>query len=263
MMSIYNDDPFFNVPRTTRVLSEGEAEFPILYYDVSTLVALFQVDRGKAAAKLINMGLKPGLHWGGQAIAGLAFYEYRKTSIGPYNEVGLAIAACPAHVNKPISGWLNLYADIQRRSVGFHILNLPVTTRIAWAGGREMWGYPKFVTDIPFKLTDHHFDSAVMDPKNGKSIARLSGQLGPGVPAPPLSLVLYSQLDDCKLRATVNVRGAVRLRGGGKLRLSVGDSDHDMADNLHDLGLDNARPLLVMDTHQFQSRLNLGEAVTW
>jgi hypothetical protein len=92
-------------------------------------------------------------------------------------------------------------------------------------------------------------------------IVRLNGELGLSLPAPPLSLVLYSQLDNRMLRSTVNVRGRVRLRGGGGLRVTVGDSDHDMAKNLRDLHLDGARPLFVMDTHRFQSRLNLGEEI--
>jgi hypothetical protein len=34
-----------------------------------------------------------------------------------------------------------------------------------------------------------------------------------------------------------------------------------MANNLRDLGLDGAHPLIVMDTHRFQSRLNAGVPV--
>jgi hypothetical protein len=259
-MEAARNDPFFRVPRANVTTSEGDAELPILYYDVSALLALFAIDHERAAVKLEGMGLVPGLGWGKKAIAALAFYEYRETSIGPYNEAALALAACPCQMAK-FGGWFNLYGDIQTRRVGFHILNLPVTTRIACAGGIELWGYPKFITQIPFKLEKTAFDAFVMDPDNDQVIVRLNGELGLSLPAPPLSLVLYSQLDNRMLRSTVNVRGRVRLRGGGGLRVTVGDSDHDMAKNLRDLHLDGARPLFVMDTHRFQSRLNLGEEI--
>ena len=60
------------------------------------------------------------------------------------------------------------------------------------------------------------------------------------------------------MRTAVNVRGRVNLRPGRSLQLRVGESTHRMANNLRDLGLDGAHPLLVMDTHRFQSRLNAG-----
>ena len=43
------NDPFFEVPRTTVTTSEGDAELPIFYYDVSALLALFAIDHERAA----------------------------------------------------------------------------------------------------------------------------------------------------------------------------------------------------------------------
>lgn len=260
-MSEYQKDPFFQVPRTIRATSEGDVEFPILYYDVSTLIALFFVEYDRAAAKLADMALRPALTYGKKAVAALAFFEYRKTSIGPYNEVGLAIPALPPHLPRPLSTWLDLYSRLDTRRVGFHILDLPVTSRAAWSAGREVWGYPKFVTEIPFQLGDAAFHGEVTDPDRHSPIVTLSGKLGWGMPAPPLSMVLYSCLDGRKLRAVVNVRGSVRARRAGGLRLCIGDSEHIMAKNLRDLGLHDQQPFLVMDTHRFQSRLNLGEEI--
>jgi hypothetical protein len=73
-----------------------------------------------------------------------------------------------------------------------------------------------------------------------------------------MSVVTYSHHQGNLLRATVNVRGRMNLRPGRSLQLRVGESTHRMARNLRDLGLDGARPVLVQDTHRFQSRLNAG-----
>lgn len=262
-MSEYSKDPFFQVSRATLPTSVGDADVPVLYYDVSCMIAMFRVDYRHAAKALGGMGLKPGLRFGSKAIAGLAFYEYRDTSIGPYNEVGLALPAVPQHMPRPVSGWLDLYGRLNSRRVGFYILDLPVTTPIAWAAGCELWGYPKFVTQLPFRLDGKSFHGQVMHPEDQEPILTLSGKLGIGIPAPPMSLALYSQLAGKKLRSTVNVRGGVKLRPKGGLRLSVGSSDHVMARNLRDLGMHGLQPLLVMDTHRFQSRLNIGEEVSW
>lgn len=258
-MSDYSTDPFFQVPTSSVSTSEGSVDVPVLYYEASNLTALFRVDRGAAMAKLAGTGLIPGLILGGKAIAALAFYEYRQTSVGAYREVGLAVAAVPEGVKLAVGGWLDLYRTITKRRLGFHIIDLPVTTAIADTGGREIWGYPKFVTDIGFQLTRGRFVGDVQNPGGDEPILTLSGNLGRGIPTPPLGLVLYSQLGDKDLRTVVNVRGRVSLHRGRGLRLDVGDADHRMVKNLAELGLHGHKPMCVMDTHRFQSRLNGGE----
>ena len=86
-----------------------------------------------------------------------------------------------------------LVAKADRRArVRFHQHFVAVVCQLANAGGRELWGYPKFVTPIPFHLDRKSFSSAVTDPDGDKEIFSLSGRLLPSLPAPPMSLVLYS-----------------------------------------------------------------------
>lgn len=251
-------DPFFQVPQTVRTTSEGEFDFPIFYFDASNLLAFFLGDRGAAAARLSGTGLQPALTIGNRALVALSHYEYRRTGIGAYNEVGLALPVLPEgapQVRNPIQG---LYGAVDERHLGLHVLDLPVTTALACAGGREVYGLPKFVTEIPFRLDRNGFETGVLDPDGQGSIFSLSGRLRPGVPVPPMSLVLYSHLEGEMLRSTVNVRGRMTLRPAHGLHLHVGESNHRMANNLRELGLEGARPVVVMDTHRFQSRLNAG-----
>jgi hypothetical protein len=251
-------DPFFQVPRTTHATTEGPIELPILYYDVSALVAFFAADREAVEAKLDGTGLRPALTIGRRAIVGIACYEYRKTSVGPYHEVGIALPVLPEGAPAPRNLIRALYGSVDERHLGFFILDLPVTTAVANAGGRELWGYPKFVTSIPLRLDKTRFEGSVLDPDGDGVIFTLSGRLLPSLPAPPMSLVLYSHQRGNLLRATVDVRGRMHLRPGRSLRLRVGESPHPMAANLRMLGLDRAHPALVLDTHRFQSRLHAG-----
>ena len=192
---------------------------------------------------------------------GVAHYEYRRTGVGAYNEVGLAVQVLPEGAPAPRNPIQALYGSVDERHLGFHILDLPVTTPLANAAGRELWGYPKFVAPIPFHLDRKSFESSVLDPDGNGDILSLSGRLLPSLPVPPMSLVLYSHHRGNLLRTIVNVRGRTNLRLGRSLQLHVGESTHRMADNLRDLGLDGARPLIVMDTDRFQSRLNAGAPV--
>jgi hypothetical protein len=256
-----HSDPFFQVPQTTHTTTQGPIDLPILYFDVSTLLAFFVTSRDAVEAKLGGTGLRPALTFGRHALVGVAHYEYRHTGIGSYNEVGLAVPALPEGAPAPRNPIGALYGPVDKRHLGFHILDLPVTTPVANAGGRELWGYPKFVAPIPFHLDRKSFSSAVMDPEGDGEIFSLSGRLLPSLPAPPLSLVLYSHHQGNLIRTTVDVRGRLNLRPGRGLQLRVGKSTHRMARNLRDLGLDGARPALVLDTHRFQSRLNAGAPI--
>jgi hypothetical protein len=255
------NDPFFQVHRTTQLTGAGEVELPILYFDTSNLIALFRVDKERVASKLEGTGLVSGITLAGKAVVALSFYEYHRTTAGDYNEVGLAIPVLPKSARRPFSAWLTAYGSLEGRTLGYYILDLPVTTQLAKVAGREIWGYPKFVTDIPFQLDDRSFYGEVLDPDTQESIVTLSGRLGWGITWPPQSLVLYSQLGSRWLRATVDVRGPGKMRSGGGLRLHLGESQHRMARNLAELAMDGLKPFVVVDTHRFQSRLNTGVEV--
>ena len=260
---LLHNDPFFQVPRQRVSTSEGPVDLPILYYDTTAVNAFFLADRERVAAVLKGTALEPALTFGDKALVALACFEYRDTSVGMYNEVGLAVAATRLGEAQALGGWRDLLATLRQpeeRHVAFHILDLPVTTAAANAAGREIWGYPKFVTEIPFSLQGRHFDCSVRLPQGG-CLMQLTGNMGPSLPTAPLGLALLSLKDGDMVRATVNVRGATRLALPGNLRLRVHDREHAMAKHLHALGLDGARPFAVTWTDQFQSRLNGGVAV--
>ncbi len=261
--TLTHNAPFFQVPRQRVQTSQGAVELPILYYDTSTLNAFFLVDKAKVEAVLKGTGLSPALTIGGKALVALACFEYRDTSVGVYNEVGVAAAVTRNGEALPLGGWRDLLATLRQpeeRRVAFHIIDLPVTTAAANAAGREIWGYPKFVTEIPFTLNGRHFHCAVKTPEGG-TLMQLTGRMGPSFPTAPLSLTLLSLRDGEMVRATVNVRGASKMALPGSLKLTVPDSRHPMAQRMHALGLDGAEPFAVSWTHDFQSRLNAGVVV--
>ena len=245
---------FLDVPTSDTRISLGPVKLPILYADGGSLVAFFWVDPGRAARRLGDTGLVPARFPGGRALLGLAFYDYRDTAIGPYHEVGSALAVRPAGAE---ASMLDLLRPASRRRVGFHILDLPVSSAIADAAGREIWGYPKFVAELPQRFEPGTFSGAVMAPGGGE-ILRLEGRASWLVPMPALDLVLYSHLGGRLLRTVVEVRAPTRIAGGGGFRLALGNG-HRMAGALRDLGLDGGRPFAVARCDQgFQARLHAG-----
>jgi len=256
-MNFYQD-PFFCVPRSTHATSQGDVELPILYYDSTAVLAFFKCDRQEAATLLPATRFRPTLTWGDSAIVGLALFEYRSTSVGTYNEVGLAIPTLWKRGPVPRCPIAELFRSVYTRRVGFHIVDLPVTTEQAHAAGRELWGYPKFVTDIDFALQKKLLHCRVHDPAKHGTIMTLTGKLGLGVPSPALDLVNFDRLGDRDLRTIIQTRGGGHLRWRNNVRLRIGTSRHPMADHLHQLGLDRAQPLVLWVSSRFQSRLNQG-----
>ncbi|MEI7891817.1 MAG: acetoacetate decarboxylase family protein [Myxococcales bacterium] len=240
---------FFEVPRTTYRTAEGAVEVPILYYDVSTLTAFFLVPRANAVTALDGTGLEPGLAFGQRALVALSFYEYRDTSVGVYNEVGTAVFAARRGERRH---WL---------TPAVWVVDLPVTTAAAYAAGREIWGYPKFVTTIGFQLHGRDFEGVVDSPSGRGPIMTLAGRMGLGVPAPALSFDTYTRQGGTLLRTHIDVRGMNKAHRGGTLRVKLGTSTHKMVDNLRMLGLDEARPVVVLQTDRFQSKLHAGMAI--
>ena len=249
-------DRFFAGPRITCSTSAGDVQLPITYHDVTNVVAMFWGSRAVAAQFVARAGLQLALARRDRALVALSFYEYRETSIGSYNEVGLAVFAVPPEWRRMPLGLAELYAPLTLRRLGAHVIDLPVTTAAANAAGRELWGYPKFVTKIPFELRGRAVRGSVLDPDRDGVICSLEGLIGRGVPAPPMSLMTYSRRDGELLRTHVNVRGRVTIGRPGTVVLRVGASQHRMAANLRALGLDDARPLAVLASDRFQSVLH-------
>lgn len=258
-MSSWNNDPFFQYPRTTVETSAGKVEMPILYYDNSQWMFLFWGDVN-AARQLINEDLDV-VSFNGKVLCGVAFYEYRDTSIADYNEVGIAIGCAPKGTKTSFLSYASLLQSLDKRTIGFTVVDLPVTTEAACAAGREIWNFPKFVTGIGFQENGKDFAGTVENPEGDDNIMSIKGRAGLGMPFSVLDLVIFSKQEDKMLRTLVNTRGLGKLSLGGSLCLEVENKDHPMGQRLHALGLDGRKPWAVVRTDKLQLRLNSGAVI--
>lgn len=253
---------FFDVPRTPVKTSQGEIELPILYFDVSVRQLNVWIEYYTAAPKLAGTGLDPIRFPNGKTIASILFYQYRRTSISPYEEIAVTITAQPQSAPKQARR-LSTFLGIPRISGGIsaYVLEMPVTTAIARAGGREIWGYPKFVTSIPFKLSQTGFEFSALDPASSEPILSVKAATGRGVNLKGFDLVTYSNVHDEILKTTINVDAKYRAFLNKPAEIKIGPAKHRMTDNLRDLGIEGAQPFFTLSCDIFRSRLNKGEAV--
>jgi hypothetical protein len=120
-----------------------------------------------------------------------------QTAIGSCNEVGVAIPVYPKGKGTalPLAGWTQLFRRPDQREQGMYSIDLPVTTQIACAAGREFRGCPKFATPISFTLGGGRLSCCVEDPEDGSTIMEISGAAVSSLPVPAPPLVLYSMRD--------------------------------------------------------------------
>ena len=228
-----------------RVLSDGTACFlPIRYFDVQCLVATFLADLDRAAELLRGTGLEAVSQEDGKAVVALYCIEYRKTDIGPYNEVGLTVLALAPGDPVPAN----------------YVVDLPVTTAVANRAGREIWGYNKFVAGIDVKGDGKKFSTFLRDSEN-EMIGALEGDRGASVPAPAADIVTFTLLRGRLIRTIIQVLTPFQASSGGGFVFQVGTSRHPMTSRLRAVGLDGARPMLVQYADPFQSLLFPGRTV--
>jgi acetoacetate decarboxylase len=228
-----------------RVLSNGaECFLPIRYFDVQCLVATFLAAPDRASELLEGAGLQPVLQEDGRALVDLYCIEYRRTDIGPYNEVGLTVRATAP--GDPIAA--------------NYVVNLPVTTAIANRAGREIWGYNKFVAAIDVNSEGKTFSTVLRD-SDHEIIGALEGARSGSAPAPATDILTFSLDRGRLIKTTIRVLTPSLASSGDSFVFKVGMSSHPMTSNLRTLSLDGARPVLIHYTDPFQALLFPGRAL--
>jgi hypothetical protein len=151
------DHPFFkDTPRKTLDIEGEPIEFPIFYYDVRLIAAAFTVKVSELKRLLPHPKLKPIKIWPGTGMLEIAAFEYRDTSIGPYNEIGIAIPVkFPPGLIFP---GLSAMKMMRNNRFSVYVHHLPVTTEIALKLGVHFYNYPKFLADITFQDMDNNLE---------------------------------------------------------------------------------------------------------
>jgi hypothetical protein len=244
-------DRFFSAVRTKAVAtSAGPCELPILYTDASMLTLFYRVDPVVAAGLSADAPFEP---WTilGNAVAVVCAFEYRATTIGPYGELGIGILV-RRRGSKPslVRGLVDLRKE---KDAGLLVVDLPVTTESACAAGRELWGYPKYVTTMETDFGQERIRFGL-----GKELVLTMGKSrGPTTPGIPY--VTYSVDPEGRvLRTIVDVDHRVRWGGARSVRIDV-TGDGPSARTVKALALDTRAPVLAFRTDAMRSILPLGE----
>ena len=236
---------------STERFSIGEVELPVRYTDGSALACIYRVDLAAARDVVGSESFEP-LPVGGKALAQIMALEYRETSVGPYHELGVLVLVRRRGSAPSTLRTLMSLASVE--DAGWYVVSLPVTTGFTCAAGREIWGFPKYVTRI----------EAVFD--RGRAHVILGEELvlehrarfGMPMPAPPY--VFFSELQGVLLRTLVPTQHKLRVGGVRSVRLHV-TSNGPTADAVRRLGLDKRRPMMAARADRLDFVLPAGTPV--
>lgn len=219
-----------------------EVAIPVQVRSARSWFASFVVANEAAQRIVAPAGLDAARILGGRSMVSLAFVRYLDGDLDPYHEIAVAVL-----VTDPGGG----------KKQGAYIHQLPVNQEFTCAAGREIWGFPKFVTPIDIDETPGG-DRAVLTVDGGMA---LTMTLRSGIPAPMRSTALdaFAFRDGVLRRTRWELRGAgSRLRpGGARVELGTGA----IADELRGLGFPK-RALMSGCIRDVQMTFHAAEVVT-
>lgn len=232
--------PFFESVAQQEVTLAGlTVKVPVFYEDTTSMNAVFTASTERVAELLPHPDLHPVELRRGRCLVSVTALEYRRSGLGPYNEVAIA---APVTFGRRAVRLLDAVASVVRHAFSLHILQLPVTTEPARIGGIELYGYPKFLADITFTRGEGRLACTLAE--GGARILALAGEDLGGYRPKRLHVTTYSMKGETLLRAAIEfdeVEFAETLRRTAAT-LQLG-SEHRLARQLAALDLD-PRPLL-------------------
>jgi hypothetical protein len=255
---------FFDVPQTDYTTSSGVVQLPVFYQRLAMRTINYFVECDRVLPVVKGTGLVPLRYFNGKVLTSLTFFNYQEVSLTAYDEVVLSVSVYPEALSKPSWPTLRLLlAKNEKRwqNMGVYVVEMVVTIPEARAGGREIWGYPKFLTQIPSELSGNQFKFSVLDPDSQEPIVAVEGESGRGFSARAFDMVTFSNHNDQILRTVVQADGKVKHSRCKRAEVKVAPTEHRMAENLRALGLDKAKPFSVMTSDYLRTKLNAGKPV--
>ncbi|HEX4937894.1 MAG TPA: acetoacetate decarboxylase family protein [Candidatus Kapabacteria bacterium] len=252
-------EPFFQVPQHPHATSAGDVQLPLLYKEADAVLTLFLCDLDRVRQQLEGTGLEPALVVGRRAIVTMAIYDFIHCNIGAYHTLPVSIPVWRDQGFRPRSAWRELFLPADKRHMGFYMLSAPTSSNASCTAGRELWGFPKHLVEIDFKLQGTRV--ACRMSAGHDSLLEFGGR---GVPLSwimQLDINLFSIKQDLLLRTLLNTRGRFRAHFPFGYQLRLGSTDHPATRPLRALGMDRKRPLALITCADYQGRMQEGVAV--
>jgi hypothetical protein len=197
----------------------------------------------------------------GRALMALAVCRYDDTDLDPYHEVAVSFVVRP-HDAPPLRSGAQRTREFFAGTLGAYIHRLPVDQEFTCAAGRDIWGFPKWVTTIDIDeptAPGPGTGTTVRLVDDGVHVLTLTVAAGGRLALPSQAPPSYSFTDGVLRRTewTTSSEGTAGRVGGASLVLG----HHPMADELRSLGLPK-RALFSSSAALMRASFGAAEIVT-
>lgn len=176
MTAFLRDLPTRPVPFRWRdaagVVHDDTLHAPGVYPRVHAAWALLAADL-TAVRRLLPTGLRPIRLSPRHGVVAVHLFRYADSPVGPYDEVSVSVAVRPPGGRLPSPLSLTR-AALTEDTHGF-VVQLPVSTEVAWRAGVDLFGYPKLLTAIAVEEGPGGWRATVRDPAAGTTLYTLRG----------------------------------------------------------------------------------------
>jgi hypothetical protein len=221
---------FEGVTQTRLVFDGFMCSIPLFYTGGTATIGMYPASIRRLKAKAPDARIDPAALVPGVGVVTIIAFEF-ETSIGPVNELCIAVPLKTPGL--PLG--LSMLQALLRGYMPVWVWHLPVSTAIANVHGRQVWGFPKILADIPIAQDEKARRTCLLSEK-GRPILRLTGKALRGTTEFGITLKNHLWQNGCIQTADHVFRmhklGISLLPGRTKLELL---SDHPIAKDLDDV----------------------------
>lgn len=165
-------DFFYNIPQKEINIRQYKGKSPMFFRKFNMMAGVFTADYiycrnlvPKAISHILE--LSPG-----RTLVAIHCMQYIHSDVGPYNEISISIGINPnGSYSLP-----SIIGAMLTNSYHAYIVQLPVTTEVAYFGGIDYFNFPKSIADISFKEDDIRRTCTLKDKNSGVPIFSFSGK---------------------------------------------------------------------------------------
>jgi len=165
---------FSGIAQEDIAIRQYAGKSPMFFRKFKLMAGIYTADYDACKALMPNDNYQVLQILPGRALIGVHCMEYLDTDVGPYNEVSISVGIAP---KQTLFSAMDILKSALTQEFHAFIVQLPVTTEVAYFGGVDYFNYPKFVANIDFEEHDGQRICKLSEKDSGKAILTFEGKI--------------------------------------------------------------------------------------
>lgn len=206
---------------------------PVNSKGAPALMAAFTVDARRVANLLPGNELHPLRVSRERSVLLISVIDYKETDIGAYIEFSIGLAC--THGHRPAPPLLPLLFP-KHFGVGQYVVDLPVNTEVSVKGGKGIWGMPKHLARLDFRMENGSVSSRYEEGGQQAVRVRIERPKRAWLPL-RAAAVNYCAFRGMLMKSSIYFRGRFGFRFGRRAWSTLELGDHPRVQALRDLSI--------------------------